>query len=515
MVLNKYLKNRISIIYPILILLLSSCVSSHIHHYRFNQKTSAPKLRDDVVLLKKILESNHPSLYWYTPKDSIDYYFNNAINSINDSLTETAFRNKVACVISKIHCGHTAVRQSVDYNKLLEKNHYPMFPLSIKTWGDTMVVIGSYFPKDSIFKRGTIITSINGKTNKQLLDSMFQLIGTDGYSNVYKSQMISGNFPSMYKLVWGLDSSYTITYLDALGRQQKATISNYAPSIIKVKSTKKATDSLKAVVKTLPKVKKLSRKQRRENKLQNFRSLSIDSTESTAYMRLSTFSEGHLRTFFRRSFKKLEDTKTKNLIIDIRENTGGYVSASNLFTKYIINKPFKNADTVAAITKSIKHPYYVRESLKYWFCAHFVSRKMADGRYHDRRAETHFFNPKTKHHFDVKVYVLQGGYTYSASTMFTSTVKGQSNVTIVGEESGGGYYGNTAMYMPTIILPNSKLRVIMPTFRMVMDTNRKKDGRGVMPDVYVPASSEAIRKGIDIKLEAAKKLIKNRKSYGT
>jgi len=204
----------------------------------------------------------------------------------------------------------------------------------------------------------------------------------------------------------------------------------------------------------------------------------------------------------------LEETNTKNLIIDLRENTGGYVSASNLFTKYIINKPFKNADTVAAIRHSIKHPYYVRESLKYWFCAHFVSRKMADGRYHDRRAETHYFNPKTKHHFDGKVFILQGGYTYSASTMFTSTVKGQSNVTIVGEESGGGNYGNTAMYMPTIILPNSKLRVIMPTFRMVMDAKRKKDGRGVLPDVYVPASSEAIRKGIDYKLEAVKKLIR-------
>jgi hypothetical protein len=493
------------------ILLLTSCVSSHIHNYHFNQKTAASKLREDVVLLKKILEANHPSLYWYTPKDSIDYYFNNAINSINDSLTETAFRNKVAYVISKIHCGHTAVRFSVDYSKFLDKNRYPMFPLNFKTWGDTMVVIGSYLPKDSIFKRGTIITSINRKSNKALLDSMFQLIGTDGYSNVYKSQMISGNFPSMYKLVWGLDSSYNITYLDESGKLKTATITNYSPSIAKVKPIRKVTDSTKTIVKTVPKIKKPSRKQRRENTLLNLRSLSMDSTESTAYMRLSTFSEGHLRTFFRRSFKKLEDTKTKNLIIDLRENTGGYVSTSNLFTKYIINKPFKNADTVAAITKSIKYPYYVRASLKYWFCAHLISRKMADGRYHDRRAETHFFNPKNKHHFNGKVFILQGGYTYSASTLFTSTVKGQNNVTIVGEESGGGNYGNTAMYMPNIILPNSKLRVIMPTFRMVMDANRKKDGRGVMPDVYVPPSSEAIRKGIDIKLTKTKELIAEKK----
>ena len=491
----------------LLIFFLSSCVSSRIHNYHFNQKTAAPELREDVVLLKKILEANHPSLYWYTPKDSVDYYFNNAINSINDSLSETAFRNKVSYVISKIHCGHTAVRFSADYNKLLEKNRYPMFPLSIKTWGDSMVVIGSYLPKDSIFKRGTIITSINGKTNREILDSMFQLIGSDGYANTYKSQVVSGSFATMYKMVWGLDSSYTITYLDAFGKNKTGTITNYSPSVTKVKQTKRITDSTKTIVKTIIKDKKTSRKQRRNNTLQNIRSSTIDSTESTAYMRLTTFSEGHLRRFFHQSFKKLEETKTKNLIIDLRENTGGYVSNSNLFTKYIINKAFKNADTAVAITQSIKHPFYVRESLKYWFCAHLVSRKMADGMYHDRRAETHFFKPKTKYHFNGKVYILQGGYTYSASTMFTSTVKGQSNVTSVGEESGGGNYGNTAMYMPTIILPNSKLRVIMPTFRMVMDVNRKKDGRGVMPDVYVSPSSDAIRKGIDYKLEEAKKLI--------
>ena len=132
---------------------------------------------------------------------------------------------------------------------------------------------------------------------------------------------------------------------------------------------------------------------------------------------------------------------------------------------------------------------------------------MADGRYHDRRAETHYYQPKTRHHFYGKVVVLQGGYTYSAATMFTSTVKGQNNVTIVGEESGGGNYGNTASYLPIIILPNSKLRIIMPTYRMVMDVNRKKDGLGVQPDVPARVSAQDIKNGIDVKVEKAKELV--------
>ena len=494
------------------VLLLTSCISLHKPHYTFNQKTSAPKFKEDLAVLKQILEANHPSLYWYTTKDSLDDYFNTAINSINDSMTEVDCRNKVAYVISKIHCGHTAVRFSKDYTKMQEKNRYPMFPLSIKTWKDTMVVTGSYLLNDTIFKRGTIIKSINSHSNKELLDSMFKLISTDGYSTIFKSQAISGNFGFIYKLTWGLDSSYTITYLDSLGKQKTATITNYTPSSNAKKNSKSTIDSLRKMLSAMPELKKMEHTKRRPSKREMLRSLSIDSIESTAYMRLTTFSEGHLRKFFRQSFRKFQETKTKNLIIDLRENTGGYISSSNLFTKYLINKPFKNADISEAITKSIKHPYYVRGSLSYWFFNHFVSRKMADGLYHDRRTETHYFNPKTKYHFGGKIYILQGGYTYSAATIFTSTLKDQKNVTIVGEESGGGNYGNTAMYLPTIILPNSKLRVVMPTYRMVMDKNRKKDGRGVLPDVSVAPTAESIRKGIDIKLETAKRLvISNRK----
>ena len=490
----------------LLIFLLTSCVSSHLSNYQFNQKTAAPKLKEDILLLKTILEANHPSLYWYTPKDTLDSYFKAAYNSITDSLTEIEFRNKVANVISKIHCGHTAVRFSKDFTKQLDKHKYPLFPLSVKTWQDTMVVVGSYFSNDTMLKRGTIITSINGRTNKQLLDSMFNLISTDGFSNTFKSQVISGNFTYWYKLAWGLDSAYKIGYLDSLGKQQSVVIKNFSPAKANIKKT--STDSLKTrkVTQPVPPTVKVSRREKRRLEKAVFRSFTIDST-NTGQLRILNFTQNHLRAFFRSSFKQLEEKKIKNLIIDIRENTGGYMNTSNLLTRYIIDKPFKNADTLAAITQSIKHPFYVRESLKYWFLSHLTSRKLADNRYHIGRAEHHYFKPKTNHHFDGNVYILQGGYTYSASTLFTSAVKGQKNVTIIGEESGGGQYGNTATYLPIIILPNSKLRIVMPTYRMVMDANRKKDGKGVQPDIFCRATVEGIKKGIDLKMAKAKEMI--------
>ena len=88
-------------------------------------KKSATALKEDLVLLQKILEANHPSLYWYTPKDSMDMYFKQSINSITDSLDEVQFKNKVAWVVSKIRCGHTNVRFSKKYAKDAMRFRYP------------------------------------------------------------------------------------------------------------------------------------------------------------------------------------------------------------------------------------------------------------------------------------------------------------------------------------------------------------------------------------------------------
>jgi C-terminal processing protease CtpA/Prc len=477
------------------IFFLSGCTSAKFSHYTFNQKTAAPELKEDIILLKKILEANHPSLYWYTSKDSIDYYFNNAINSINDSLTEIQFRNKVAFVISKIRCGHTSVRFSKDFNKNLKKHLFPQFPLYIKTWGDSMVVLGSITRKDSVFKRGTVITSINGKTNKQLLDSMFQLVNTDGYSDNYKSQVFSINFPYWYKIAWGLDSNYTVKHIDSLGKEKTTLVKNFSPVI---DTTKKHIQ---------PTVAKKPVKQSHKEKLLNKRSMNIDTAISTAFIRLTTFSDGGLRTFFRRSFRAIHQRHIKNVVIDVRENVGGNLNSSTLLTKYLINHPFKTGDTIVAINRNFSYKKYIPESFIFWRPMNFSTHKMSDGRYHNRRNETHFFQVKKRNHFNGNVYLLQGGLTFSAATMFVSNLKGQKNVTVVGEETGGGFYGNSAMHLPTIVLPNSKLRVVLPMFRLVMDSTRIKNGHGIFPDVSILPSSSAIKEGIDLKMRIVREMI--------
>lgn len=478
----------------ILVLIISASASAQ-NFYLPLPKMAAADLKEDVRTLKKVLEANHPSLYWYTSKDSIDYYFETTIAGITDSLNEVEYKNRLSKLIATIRCGHTTVRFSKAYGKIANRYRFPQFPLALKAWDDSLVVLGSAYNNDSIFKRGTIVTAINGRTPIQILDTLYPYISTDGYVTNHKSQVISGNFPGWYKTIFGdNDSVYLIRYIDSLGQEKETSIKAYRPVIDTVR---------KQIQNTTP---TLTRREVRKLRLLNKRSMLIDTIHSTAFIRLTTFSGGRLRTFFRRSFKTLNRLSISNLVIDLRENGGGNVSNSIDFTRYLINKPFKVGDSIVAFSRRMRYSRYIKPSFIYWLAMNFGGKKMEDGKIHYRRYEQHYFKPVTKHHYNGKLYLIQGGYTFSAATMFISQLQGQSNVKVLGEESGGGYYGNSAMHIPKITLPNSGLVVSLPLYRLVIDKNRPK-GRGIMPDIEIKPSSKAIREGYDIKLREVRRMI--------
>ena len=450
-------------------------------------------------ITRKILKANHPALYWYTPKNSVDAIFAATEASLSDSLTELAFRNKISWAVNKIHCGHTVARPSKNYFKYYSKQkRSPQFPLVLKVWKDSAVVVNNLLKKDSPLSRGTIITSVNNTPINNILDSLCQLVGTDGYSNNFKYQVISFNFPGYYKNAFGLDSQYAIRYVDTLGQRKEIVIKNFYPT----------KDSLTEKIKPFA---KLSKKELRQLSLTSKRNFKIDTALNTAFISVNTFSEGKLLRFFRRSFKEIEEKKIENVVLDFRLNSGGSVLACARLSQYLVDKPFLIADTVAAFNRTFPYKRYIRPWFVYWISMRFSGKRMDDDRIHFRYFEKHYFKQKKKYHFDGNIYVLTGGYTFSAATLATQYLKGQKNVTVVGEETGGGAYGNSAMHLTNIVLPNTKVRVVLPLYRMVLNARHAKDGRGVLPDVEVGPSSEFIRAGVDAKVEKVKELIRRRK----
>ncbi len=482
-----------------LLFLLSSCA---VGKQQAAKKYSKTQLQNEYTLFQNIIEETHPGVYWYMPKDSMDAYFEKGKSMLKDSMTEPQYRTVLSYVISKLGCGHTTVRPSKSYLRSSDTLRNRQFPILFKLWKDTALVTFYAGQRDSGLSKGAVVTAIDGMPMQHIVDSLFQFISTDGYNLTHKYQTLSngGVFGALYLNVFGYKPTFTISYINAAGAKKSTTIPIY------IRDT-----SANKLAQNRPEPKKIPRRQRKRQQIISARSLRFDTAQSTAFMELNTFQKsGKLRRFFRHSFKGINTLGVTNLVVDLRANGGGNVTNSILLTKYIAKNPFKIADSL--YTRHKKPPYakYQQNHFANTLFALFMTRRQRNGAYHFGYYERKKFKPKKRYHFDGNVYVLSGGNTFSASTLFISSVNSQNNVTVVGEETGGGAYGNNAWLIPDVTLPITKVRFRLPLYRLVIDKSAQK-GYGVPPHIVALPTTNAIINNHDFKKDKALELIKARK----
>ncbi|MBU3713543.1 MAG: hypothetical protein FGM46_01185, partial [Ferruginibacter sp.] len=295
--------------------LLCSCT---IYTTRYNpeKKYSKNDLESDFILMRKVLEEKHPSLYMYTTKDSMDYFFDHYYKMIEDKMTERTFTSRIlAPLISKIRCGHTNVGMSRRFYKWQENHRPPILPLHLRVWKDTMMVMYNLNTKDTSIRKGMIVQKINGIDSKDIFRDMFNCFSTDGYSENINYYRLSSSFSFYHYFLYGSNSVYSIECSDSSGRVMTFEKPAYKFSKKKIK---KDTDSLVNQSRSAIKEKSAS--------------FQIDSTQRFALMTLNNFTKWNLRCFLYSSFRKLKEKNIPHLIIDLRKNGGGYVRSSTLLT---------------------------------------------------------------------------------------------------------------------------------------------------------------------------------------
>ena len=499
---------QLSIAYCLLsIALFSSCAVSK-SGFTPSKKYSPEQLNKDYSIFRGALEESHPGVYWYTSKDEMDSYFDWGKEQIRDSLSEEEFRKVLSYVISKINCGHTVTRASKAFIKYRDTTANKIFPLSLKIWPaattnaiDTATIAANLIRKDSTLTRGIVVKKIDHHPISTILDTLCQYISSDGYNITHKYQALSnrGGFGAAFTSVFGQKENYFIDYLDSDGRERSAFVPSYNPR----------ADSVNRAA--INRFAKTSRSERKKQITLATRNLRFDSANHAAFMDLGSFGRNlRLKSFFRNSFKEMKHKNVDHLVIDVRGNGGGSVTNSTFLTRLIVDKKFKVADSLYANTRNSRYKKYIGGYFFNRLFMIFMTAKKNDGKYHFGYFERHYFKPKNKHHFDGNVYILTGGNSFSATTLFTQSVKQQNNVTVVGEETGGGAYGNSAWLIPDLTLPVTGIRFRLPLFRLVIDKNIPKDGRGVQPEVTALPTTEAIRRGVDFKMEKVIELIRSR-----
>jgi C-terminal processing protease CtpA/Prc len=255
-------------------------------------------------------------------------------------------------------------------------------------------------------------------------------------------------------------------------------------------------------------------KRSRAERLEEGRSLQIDTGTRTAIMNIESFDNGYwLKKFYRQSFRRIRKDGIDNLVIDIRNNGGGKVDNYTSLARYLKDQPFRVADSAFSMRRNFNgYGRYFQSNEINWLAMKLFVTGKKEGVHHFRYWENHVFHPRKKNHYNGQVYMIISGPTFSASTLFCNTLKGQRNVTLVGEETGGGAYGNSGLMIPHVTLPGTGIRVRVPLFRVVQYQHPPKTGQGVQPDIHVPPTVEAVTRGRDLKMEKVRSLIQESRS---
>lgn len=106
-----------------------------------------------------------------------------------------------------------------------------------------------------------------------------------------------------------------------------------------------------------------------------------------------------------------------------------------------------------------------------------------------------------------KVYFLINGNSFSATAEFCAVARSERRGEFIGEETSGGYYGNTSGYDTLLLLPNTRIKVDIPLIKYTVAVRPAQyPDRGIIPEHVVIPSIADVMAHKDVALEYALRL---------
>lgn len=462
---------------------------------------SQEKIMEDYTIFKHILAEGHPSLYEYTSKlkwDSLFHHFEN--NEILQLRTPNDLFKSMSALADNVKDGHLTIH----YPKM--DTIPPMFPLLLK------ILDGKFYTDTDDFDIpvGSEIIAIDNIDGEQLLTLMLKYAPSDGFNLTKKYRQIESEFGILHYYEFGEKNNYVVKYEVPDGTIKTSNIKSQA-----FESIGKRNIYRNSYFSSYHK----NRAEHFEKKIhQKMPFVYYLDTINTAVLTVNSFGidPKEFKDALVAIFAEIRKKKVDNLIIDIRQNNGGYrINAINLFS-FITTQPFQQRISESIITTTLPEKEYVIHSLSDYgdFCEnYFASAEKGADRWVLR--EDHARNEMTpyKKPYKGKVFVLIGGITYSAGSAFALSAKNSSSITLAGEETGGGYYFHTGQYPALYELPNSKIVVRMSMVKIdhYVEDKSVSPGNGILPDFEVKLTPTDLMNGKDTQLDFIIKQIEKNK----
>jgi len=320
-----------------------------------------------------------------------------------------------------------------------------------------------------------------------ILDSLMFYNPVEGFKRETQQYMASADFGYEYFMKFGGNKKFTVVVKDSSGKKDTVILNALSYDDLSFRQQNKyykdATDVDYSLI--------------------------IDDALKKATLRLTTFEfasvnkQAAFDAFLKNSFELLKKRgDIKNLVIDLRENGGGYLYYCFLLNSYLSPVEFNEYKEVFSRLKFVPYEEYL--SPRFGVAdLDFVNGKLKEEfeRIGNRVQHLKDTSLKTwepdKYRFTGNVYIITNWHVNSAASYFTHLAKKTANAKVVGTETAGGTHSGNGFRTIKYQHPQTCVEFEFPFAKMIYTNGDKKTGRGMTPDHIVADTYESFLKNED------------------
>ncbi len=384
----------------------------------FAHKTTISKEKAiyDIWYLKKTLEDIHPDLYFSKSEMFFVKELNYLIKTLPDNVCIDSLAYKLIPVIGRLNDGHTFV----SWPKKDKNLSITYFPVKIDL--ESYKVMSS---NNCSIPKGSTIISINNTNIKNLINQMLPFV--DGEKEYYKKSVLEYYLPYYLWRVKGYQDDFLVTYIYK-GEKYSDTIQG--------RSIDNSYDGV-------------------EGKF----FISNVNNNLFGFLKLSAF--GDTKAYFKLvndCFNQMKEKGVNQLIIDLRDNSGGNTMLSDMIFQYVAKEKFKTYNSTLTKFSNTTTKFYRSYCLKRPYLFPVLITNPSFWKSSGTKESVNCVNElrlKEEDRFKGKVYLITSNYCYSTADDFARIFKKYQMGIIIGEETGGqrDSFGDTVFFK----LPNSKI----------------------------------------------------------
>ena len=441
--------------------------------------TQAAAQEDFDVLWKSIREA-HGGLHRHVVAADLDRRVASHRARITGRLDVRTLAGILSESLAELRDGHA--RLELDSTTAASLSAAAVLPLRVTLEDDKLIVMSNDSPSDTTIRPGMEIVSINGHGAPELVRALLPRISGDGFIQTGKRSRLAREFAQHYWLAVEQRPTYLI-----VARDGSRTVSTEAPGILE-RDRRQVNNPVNTTF--------AANFSRLDGPPGNV-AVDFPADGNVARLRVRAFGGEQFPASLDSAFRMLKQRGTQSLVLDLRGNGGGVDEYGALLVSYFVDRPFRYFDHIRVTT--------IAPSFATWPQRTFTDMQagtVPDGAGGYRITSQR--HPGVAEHqpgpvpFAGKLVILIDGGTFSTAADVAAQLRSMNRGVFVGEETGGGYEGNTSGLNALIVLPNSRLRlrIMMYDYWNAVRPPAER-GRGTIPEYNDQRRVADVLRGVD------------------